>query len=374
MPLPPLQTAVQSGLAYNAPEYQRAQQQSQSLIGQIGAQQKLYGVNQAQLQNTYRGNLSDINTQRAQGLVDFMAAGRQIPYYNQLSGLADQSLAQDQAYYSQLGGLATKQLQGDVGYYNQLGGLADQMLASQLKGFGVQDDASRLAAEREQYGLMSDVVGKGALTTPGTRTQRGFIDRDLYNNLSAIMENKNQAAIGNVKEKTGYEKAKSDAALSTEKELAGYTRATNQAITDTAKTKLGYAEQQAQARDQQQRLLLESQNLGVKKDVLQKNLSLGLKELGIHNWMSVNDLMDGLNSVNYQTQTLSRGIINDALSYADAASSLGGANKKAKPKPTGPPVPFTAAGAKANPVLSLISQPSPTKAKTQLISPSFLGG
>lgn len=250
------QSALAAGQSYYAPEAQNYENQRRLLSNQLGYNDQSYNLDRQILQQQMAMQQAQLGADMGTNQIDLAAAQRLLPYYDQLLGLSD------------------------------------QMLASQMKGFGVQEDQSRLAARQSTTNLMNDAAARGNLAGVGTRVDRGFIDESLYNQLAGIMEQKNQATIGNTKEK------------------------------------LGLYENKAQANDRIARLGIEAQALGVKESALKSQLSLGLQKLGVQHLMSANDILDALNSNDYNSALLARSIYNDAISYGNQSGVPGSKQKK----------------------------------------------
>lgn len=246
----PFQAATNAYLAAAQPDLAKLQLQNNGFNRNMGFAYQGQGLQQQQLQNQYQSQLGDVNAQLGSNAISQAGADRLIPYYDQLSGLADQTLA------------------------------------SQMRDFGVQEDQSRLVSRKDQAANISDATSRGAITAPGTGQQRGFIDESLTNSLRSIMEGKNQATIGNTKEKLGYE------------------------------------ENKAKARDQKAQLVLEAQNLGTKPEQLRASLQNGLAQLGLQTMMTVDDLMDGLAQNNLQALSIYNSAIQQGGQYATAVGQI----------------------------------------------------
>lgn len=244
----PYGAALGAQYAYNSPELAYNQQQGDLLRSRFGLNLANQSAQEQLLRAQTQDQLNDVNNRSGQIGIDIAGQQRLLPYYDQLSALAD------------------------------------QMLASQMSQYGIAEKGAQLDANKAWSSVLSDATARGALTAPGTREQRGFIDQDLQNALGNIMENKNQATIGNTKEKLGYENSK------------------------------------ANARDNIARLELEAQGLGMKAGSLRKQLEAGLQALGVSTMMNANDIMQALNSNNYQQMQLGRQMMMSALQYGSAAT------------------------------------------------------
>lgn len=155
----------------------------------------------------------------------------------------------------------------------------DALLASQLRGYGFQKDSANNTANSNRADLQSQMVANGAYQSRGERQGQGFITAGLLAQLGGIDENANQS-------------------------------------------KLTTEENKSQARDTEARLNLEAQGLGMKADNLKQQLDAGLSGIGIGQLMSSADLLNALNSNDYQRQQLARQIFNDALTYANQYQSV----------------------------------------------------
>lgn len=248
----PFQRASDAYLAAAQPDLMKLQLQNNTFNRNMGFAYQGQGLQRTQLQDDYNSQLGDVNTRLGQNAIDIAGADRQIPYYDTLMGLAD------------------------------------QMLGSQMRDFGVQEDQSRLGARKENAANLSDATSRGAMTAPGTGQQRGFIEEGLTNSLRSIMEGKNQATISNTREKTTLE------------------------------------ENKAKARDQKAQLEMEAQNLGQKPEQLRRSLENGLAQLGLHTMMTVDDLMDGLAQNNLQAMAIKNAALQQGGMYATAMGKIYG--------------------------------------------------
>lgn len=211
------------------PQQQAQQQQQQGLLNQLALQNAGYTTDRGALQTNYGLDQRGLGLDRQQLGIDRGAAAR---------ALAN-TIEQER--------------------------LARAMTGNQKKTLG-------LGYEKDTRGERSDATARGALTTPGTRTNL----KDMYGNF----------LLGNERLDLGLE---SDL--------------------------LGIREQRNQARDRQKALDLESKRLGLNSDQLSSQLDQALDQLGLGNLMSTNDIFSALSSGNAQQAGLARQIMEDLINF-----------------------------------------------------------
>lgn len=173
------------------------------------------------------------------------------------------------------------------GYYDALQGLLGRDLANQLAGFDLKDLGSWQAAQTAQRGEISDATARGALQTEGTRADMSDIQKQLANQLTSSNLGREGARIGNEKEG------------------------------------LSLSEQRAQDRDRQQQLSNTAKDYGLQKEQLQTELQRGLEKLNIDSYVTVNDLMDKMNSSDINDRQAVQSLINSALTNSGAFPTYG---------------------------------------------------
>lgn len=214
---------------------------------------------------------------------------RQIGYTSQRLGATQQGLQAD--YDARLAGLNASRTGTNVDLseayrqlplIDQLSELANQFLTSQQTGFGFREQAEQSGAAKQRTALMSDAASRGATFAPGTKTQKSFIQNDLASALGMIGTQRTQANIENTRQQ------------------------------------LGFSEDRAKANDQITKLNAISESYGLQADAMSRQLKAGLEAAGLDTAISIGDLMNGLNSANYQSQMLARQILEQSMQYATA--------------------------------------------------------
>lgn len=151
--------------------------------------------------------------------------------------------------------------------------IAAKMLANQLKDFGISRTESHQGAERNRFGLKSDLTARGAFISPALGRGLGRIQEDLTNQLGHI-------ATGETGARLGYKR-----------EMAGYDLAT------------------ANAKNRARGLDIMSQKYGLDEKGLTLALNNGIKQLGLQGVMDATQIMAGLGSGNTQFA----GVLNSML-------------------------------------------------------------
>lgn len=189
-----------------------------------------------------------------------------------------------------------------MGVLDQQGNLAYRMLGSQFQGFDLQKLQSWQDAAKHQHAAMSDATARGAVTGRGIKRTFGDIQHDLANQLTGIDINKYQA--------------------------------TNQAQSQ----QLTRNEQKAQLEDRNKTLDIKAKEYGIDRSKIQANLEQGLARLGIENSVTVNQILDALNSNDVQRMGIAHQIFNDAMTYSDFFMTTNPAGGSSGTAPTPNPV------------------------------------
>lgn len=184
-------------------------------------------------------------------------------------GLRQQGLGIDQ-------GALVRQL-ASGGYFDQLGNLIESRLGNQKEGANLSADVST----RKQT---SESIAGGSQQTLGNRQGLSDIQSALKNQLSGF-------DIGAQGERVSL------------------------------------TEQRAKARDQQRQLELTGKDYGLQKDQLKTALDRGLANLGLNSYITINDLMDKVNSSNAQDRMVGQQIIQQVMQNSGMFST-------SAPKPT----------------------------------------
>lgn len=173
-----------------------------------------------------------------------------------------------------------------IGNANTLEQLARQLLGNTQKGFDVDAREALQGFFANTRRAKSDATSRGAMNAPGTRTNFAEIG-DTYNN------SKDRIGLGREQAGLGFQRER-----------------------------VGLSEQRAAARDRNAMLDLRGEGLGLDRKTLSNNLEQGLSRLGLEQWVTVNDLLDAMNSSDIEKRSIAEQIFRQGLEYSDFFSGL----------------------------------------------------
>lgn len=277
----------------NAGQSNYLNNQGQNLNFQMNALGPAYGAQSGALRQNYNSSVG-LNNLAAQATgADRASIGRQRGYLDSMYGV-------DQAKYGT-----------NVGYQNALKGFAGQAygIAGKTHTSVLEQLANQLAdsqrqAVNEDKGVRSQATAAGAYTAQGTRDDVATVEADRASR---------QANNAQQRLQEGYSYDQTGVAY--RRDLSGIDNTIANMGYDLQASGLSTAEQKAKLGDRMAQLDIQAKTFGLKNDQLESQLSQGLASLNLDQVMSVGQLMDSLNSNDYQKAQLAQQIIGQALQY-----------------------------------------------------------
>ena len=326
------QTAAQVGFDFNAPQFQRFEDQAAYAQDQAGWRNQGYDIQQQDYQNQYATGNAQIDLDYAGNAVDQAAARRQMGYYDDMYGIDQNRYNSAMAYQSgnQVFADGRYALAGrDVALDDQTYGIAGERygLQGQTHTSVLAQIANQAAmAQREAFegnrDAGSQATGAGAYTSAGHGWDRediasalGFRITDLGEQTKQEQVNRQQqgldydeAGIRNQRDHIDYERQAIDY-MSTTSDIANNK---NNLTYDLAEAGLNKAEQQARLQDRLATLDIQAQRFGVNRQELQNKLQTALRNLGLDRQISMGQLTDMLSSNNANYSQLVMSILQQA--------------------------------------------------------------
>lgn len=294
------------GVAQNTPQWQTApggRPYSETVLGMGANVNARYGTDNRQANagaaTNYVNSLMRRNHNPTGALIDVFAsqyAPEMAGYQNQADALygqlahleANRGLQERYAredYANDLAllgldraglGIAGQGLNDRDAYLNQLLGFAQQQLAQQMAGLDIDQRESGERQQQDTWRHRSDLTSRGAMHTPFQRIGQNWIDQEATNRNERI-------GLGRQGAQLGFERESAS--------IADQRRSN-----DRARQELG----------------LQARRIGVQESQLRTSLERTLQNLGLDSLMSVNDVMQGINSNEIAIAELNRQILQQA--------------------------------------------------------------
>lgn len=335
------QTAMGVLTDFNAPQFQRYEDQAGYARDQNNWRQQGYDISAQDYQNQYANGQANIDLDFAQNRVDQAAANRQIGYYDAQYGIDKNRYDAAMAYQ-----------QGNQVFADARFGLAGQDLALDDKQYGLAGDRYRLQGDTHNSVLAqianqaamaqraafegnrdagSQATATGAYTSAGHGWDREDIASALGFKLTDLGEQTKQEQTNRQQQGVDYE----EAGIRNKRDHLDYDRQAIEYMSTTSdiannKNNLGFdlqeagltkEEQQARLRDRLQSLDIQAQRFGLNRQQLQDKLQTALRQLGLDRQISIGQMTDMFSSTNANYQQLMMQILQQAGLYGNDAPS-----------------------------------------------------
>lgn len=331
------QTAAAVLTDYNAPRFQRYEDQAGYARDQNRWRQQGYDISAQDARNQYATGNAQIDLDYAGNRVEQNAARRQIDYYDQMYGIDKARYDSEMAY--QTGnqrfadarfGLAGQDLALDDEAYGLAGqryGLQGQTHESVLAQIANQAAMAQRAAFEGNRDAASQATATGAFTSAGHGWDREDIASALGFKLTDLGEQTKQEQVNRQQQGVDY----AEAGIRNKRDHIDYQQEAINYMSQTSdianrKNNLGFdlqeagltkEEQQARLQDRLQALDIQAQRFGINRQELQNKLQSALASLGLDRQISIGQMTDMLSSGNANYMQLVNEILRQAGLYGN---------------------------------------------------------